>query len=320
MRIDRALARWCERWPVDLIDSQSCVAVAFSAGADSTALLCSADRRWPGRVVALHVHHGLQAAAEGFEQQAAQTCEGLGVRLQVARVDASHQNGESPEDAARRARYGALARMARNERASVVLLGQHADDQAETLMMALGRGAGLPGLSAMGERFLRHDVWFGRPLLAVSSKDLREAVLALGQGFVDDPSNQDQRFVRNRVRARLMPAWSDTFPGFRESVARSSRHAAQAQLLLDDLARIDLERVGAPPEIALLQSLQRHRQANAIRYWLKESAKVAPSEAQMSELLDQIDVCRTRGHHIRIKVASGFIERFGASLGYSPPI
>ncbi|MEZ5706690.1 MAG: tRNA lysidine(34) synthetase TilS [Burkholderiaceae bacterium] len=318
--IDRALAQWCGRWPVELTDPASWVAVAFSAGADSTALLMSANRRWPGRVVALHVHHGLQAAADGFQEQAMQTCDVLGIPLKVARVDASHGPGESPEDAARRARYGALARMAKSVNASVVLLGQHADDQAETMMMALGRGAGLPGLSAMGEWFLRHGVGFGRPLLAVSSWEMREALRVVGQAFVDDPSNQDQRFVRNRVRARLMPAWQATFPGFQAAVARTSRHAAQAQQLLEDLARIDLERVGIPPQIALLQSLQRHRQANALRYWLKQSANVAPSEAQMSELLDQVDACRTRGHHIRIKVASGFIERTGPSLGYSSSI
>ena len=318
--IDRALAQWCGRWPVDLTDPASCVAVAFSAGADSTALLLSANRRWPGRVVALHVHHGLQAAADGFEQQAAQTCAVSGIPLHVVRVDASHGPGESPEDAARRARYGALARLAQGVNASVVLLGQHADDQAETLMMALGRGAGLPGLAAMGEWFLRHGVGFGRPFLAVPALDLREALRAEGVPFVDDPSNQDQRFVRNRVRARLMPAWVDTFPGFRSAVARTSRHAAQAQLLLDDLARIDLERLGVPPQIALLQSLQRHRQANAVRYWLKKLANVSPSEAQMNELLDQVDACRTRGHHIRIKVASGFLERSGPCLGYSSSI
>ncbi len=318
--IDRALAQWCGRWPVDLTDPASCVAVAFSAGADSTALLLSVNRRWPGRVVALHVHHGLQAAADGFEHQARQTCDALGIPLKAVRVDASHRPGESPEDAARRVRYVALAHMAQCVNASVVLLGQHADDQAETLMMALGRGAGLPGLSAMAERFQRHGVCFGRPLLAVPALDLREALHAQGQPFVDDPTNQDQRFVRNRVRARLMPAWVETFPGFRSAVARTSRHAAQAQQLLDDLARIDLDQVGVPPQIASLQPLQRRRQANAIRYWLKNLANVAPSEAQMNELLDQIDACRTRGHHIRIKVASGFVERSGPCLGYSSPI
>jgi len=317
---DGALAQWSQRWPLDLADSQACVGVAFSAGADSTALLVAAVARWPGRVVALHVHHGLQAAADGFVEQAQSTCDGLGVELMVARVKANHLKGESPEDAARRARYLALAEMALASSAVCVLLGQHADDQVETVLIALSRGAGLPGLSAMGEGFTRHGVFFGRPFLGLSSATLREGLASIGQAFVEDPSNTDQRFTRNLVRARLLPAWSDTFPGFREAIARTARHAAQAQSLLGDLAEIDLEAVGRPPRIARLQMLRPERQSNALRCWLKATAHVAGSEAQMQELLRQIDACRTRGHHIRIKVAHGHVEREGEHLIFSPPL
>ena len=315
-----ALVRWSGRWPLDVSSPKASVAVAFSAGADSTALLLAAVGHWPGRVVAFHVHHGLQAAADDFEQQARSTCGALGIPLRVVRVDAGCARGESPEDAARRARYAALAEMALASNAVCVLLGQHADDQAETVLIALSRGSGLPGLSAMAEHFMRHGVAFGRPLLAVAAKDLRAAMVAQGQAFVDDPSNRDQRFTRNRVRASLMPAWADTFPGFREALARTARHAAQAQSLLDELADIDAQSVGEPPQILGLQALRRERQANVLRHWLKRTAQVAATEAQMLELLDQIDACRTRGHRIRIKVANGHVERFGTGLVFTPPI
>lgn len=315
-----ALVRWSGRWPLDVSSPKATVGVAFSAGADSTALLLAAVVHWPGRVVAFHVHHGLQAAADDFEQQARSTCAALGVALRVARVDAACSQGESPEDAARRARYAALAEMALASNAVCVLLGQHADDQAETVLIALSRGTGLPGLSAMGEFFTRHGVAFGRPLLGVAAQDLRAAMVAQGQAFVDDPSNRDQRFTRNRVRARLLPAWADTFPGFREALARTARHAAQAQSLLDDLADIDMRSVGEPPQISSLQALRRERQANVLRHWLKRTAQVAASEAQMLELLDQIDACRTRGHRIRIKVANGHVQRCGSGLVFTPPI
>lgn len=311
---EQALAAWCDRHP---LASAATVAVAYSAGADSTALLLAANARWPRHVVALHVHHGLQAAADGFESHARAFCEQHGVPLRVARVNASNLPGQSPEDAARQARYTALARLSQEAGAACVLLGQHADDQAETLLLALGRGAGLPGLASMPERFERHGVVFGRPLLSVSAADLRNWLDDSRHAFVDDPSNTDERFTRNRIRATLMPAWDASFPGFRPMLARSARHAAQAQRLLDDLAAIDLARTGEPPAIESLQALTRDRQGNALRAWLRHEG-VAASAAQLDELLDQIADCTTRGHRIRLKVATGFVTREGEHLRYSP--
>ena len=314
----RALARWCERQPsLGLHDR---VAVAFSAGADSTALLLAAHARWPGRVLALHVHHGLQLAADDFEQHARVFCDRLPVSFEVRRVDARAEPGQSPEDAARLARYAALLAMAREAEVTWVLLGHHADDQAETLMLALSRGAGLPGLAAMGEAFEREGVVFGRPLLSVRAAELRDSLQAAGHAFINDPSNADPRFTRNRIRAELLPAWARCFPGFEAQLARSARHAAQAQTLLDELADIDLAAIGEPPAIGALQALSPARQANVLRRWLRGSADVAPSTAQLDELVNQIADCRTRGHRIEIKVATGVVSRRGERLQFGPPI
>lgn len=313
---EQALAAWCDRNP---LGSNAIVAVAYSAGADSTALLLAANARWPGRVLALHVHHGLQPAADGFEAQARGFCATLRVPLQVVHVNASSDPGQSPEDAARLARYATLAHLSHEAGAACVLLGQHADDQAETLVLALSRGAGLPGLASMPERFERHGVVFGRPMLSIASADLRRWLQDNGHAFVDDPSNADQRFTRNRIRAVLMPAWDACFPGFRTMLARSARHAAQAQRLLDELAAIDLASTGHPPAIVSLQALSRDRQGNALRAWLR-SEGVAASAAQLDELQDQIADCTTRGHRIRIKVADGLVTREGAHLRYGPAV
>ena len=311
-----ALAEWSER---HLLSPQR-VAVAYSAGADSTALLLAAHDRWPGRVVALHVHHGLQAAADTFESLAQDTCDRHGIRLQVSRVDARALVGQSPEDAARRARYRALAEAARAGAVDVVLLGQHADDQAETVLLALSRGAGLPGLAGMPERFERDGMVFGRPLLHLQAAVLRAWLQAARHPFVDDPTNRDQRYTRNRIRELLTPAWQTCFPGYRDALARSARHAAQAQLLLDELAVSDLSLIGDPPVIAALQTLSRHRQANVLRRWLRGCTGGAPSEMQMEELLDQVDACRTRGHSLRMKVMTGLVLRDGDRLRYEAPI
>ena len=274
--------------------------------------MLAAQGAWPGRVVALHIHHGLQDAADAFAQHCAALCAQYQVPLHTVRVQAHAAAGESPEDAARRARYAALADAARAQGAATVWLGHHADDQVETLLLALSRGAGLPGLAGMPERFVRHGMAFERPLLAVSGAQLRQGLTEAGIPWMEDPTNADTAYTRNRIRHALLPALEVAFPAFRETFARSARHAAQAQELLTALATDDLRQVGDPPEIAALQALPRARQANALRHWLRSVHAVAASEAQLDELLAQVDACRTRGHQIRLKVASGFVERVDA--------
>ncbi len=289
------------------------VAVAFSGGADSTALLHAAVALWPGQVRALHVHHGLQAAADGFARHCQAACLALGVPLRVCAVDARPQPGQSPEDAARRARYQALAQAAGGQ---PVLLGQHADDQAETVLLALGRGAGLAGLAAMPERFERQGAVFLRPFLALAADALRAWLQRQGHAYIDDPSNSDPRYTRNRLRGRLMPALADAMPQYRQTLARSARHAAQAQQLLDELAAHDLAGTGCPPLITRLQGLSPARQANALRHWLIRDHGVRPSTAQLDELQRQIQACRTRAHRIELRVAHGQVRREGPVLDF----
>ncbi len=313
-----ALRAWAAHHP---LSAAACSrAVAYSGGADSTALLLAAQALWPDRVSAIHVHHGLQAAADDFERHARATCTALGVPLQVVRVDARHASGQSPEDAARQARYRALAAAAQAGGAACVLLGQHAQDQAETLLLALSRGAGLPGLAGMAAAFERHGQCFGRPLLDVDAQALRDWLDAQGIAYVVDPSNADERYTRNRIRARLLPAFAESFPAYAQTLARSARHAAQAQTLLDEVAAQDLQQVGDPPLIASFQALSRARQANVLRHWLRRHWQAAPSEAQLEQALEQIAACTTRGHRIRLKLARGYLLREGAGLRYQPSI
>lgn len=342
--------------------------VALSGGADSTALVHACAERWPGQVHALHVHHGLQVAADGFEAHCRGLCERLKVPLRVARVDARHAAGESPEDAARRHRYEALRTLAGGEGVVVaversphpdsgsgsgpdlamgwesgsysgqggsrdgkegghsasqaqpalasIALAQHADDQVETVLLALSRGAGVAGLAAMPGHWRRGGMDWHRPLLEVAGSDVRTWLSARGEGWVEDPTNTDERYARNRIRARLLPALEAAFPPFRDTFARSASHAAEAAVLLRELAEADLQAIGQPPRIAALRALGRERQANALRHWLRTVHATTPSAAQLGELLDQIAACATRGHRIRIKVGRGFVVREGAELGW----
>ncbi len=291
-------------------------AVALSGGADSTALLLACATRWPGRVHAVHVHHGLQAAADGFEAHCVALCERLQVPLVVQRVKAAHAAGESPEDAARQARYRALAEALQSHWGGQIkhmALAQHADDQVETLLLALSRGAGLPGLACMPSVAVRDGVTYHRPWLDVPSLQLRLALTAAGETWVEDPTNTDMRYTRNRIRAELLPVIEQAFPSFRQTFARSASHAAQAQTLLQELAEQDLQHVGNPPAIKALQQLSEARQSNVLRHWLVSEHSQA-SAAQLQALLVQVKACTTRGHYIDIKVGRGFVRRDGAVL------
>jgi tRNA(Ile)-lysidine synthase len=301
--------------------------VAFSGGADSTALLFACAAKWPGQVVALHINHGLQAAAADFERQSEATCAQLQVELRLAQVQAGAAQGQSPEDAARRARYQALDRLAAEPGGAgplpTIALAQHADDQVETVLLAWGRGAGLAGLSGMRASWQRGAVRYVRPWLGVSGADIRLALSGYGAAFVEDPSNTDVRFTRNRLRAQVLPALAAANPQFRDTFARSAAHAAQAVELLDALAADDLRNVARPtdglPRIRALQALSHARQNNVLRYWLKTAFGVMPSTAQMAELQRQLAACVTRGHRLHLKVGAGLLERSGEVLAWYNP-
>lgn len=299
------------------------LAVAFSGGADSTALLLACAHRWPGQVVAIHVHHGLQAAADDFERHCVAQCLHWQIPLIVRHVDARHARGDSPEDAARDARYRAIDEAVRGDDGALrypsVALAQHADDQVETLLLALSRGAGLPGMAAMPARRVRNGVVYLRPLLDVFSSAIRTWLQEQGVVHIEDPSNIDEGLTRNRIRVRLLPVLAQVFPQFRDTFSRSARHAAQAQVVLDAVAAQDLAQTGvahAGLSIAALQAVPTARQANLLRHWLRTVHGVSASAAQLDELQAQIAACTTRGHRIRIKVASGFVVRKGPHLSW----
>lgn len=290
--------------------------IALSGGADSTALLLACAQRWPGQVSAIHVHHGLQAAADHFEQHCIDLCARLQVPLTVQRVDARHARGQSPEEAARTARYQALQTAATTHAIAPasIALAQHADDQVETLLLALSRGAGVAGLAAMPAQWQRGGLVWHRPLLLVAGADIRRWLQTQHQNWVEDPSNADERYTRNRIRARLLPVLEAVFPAFRATFARSASHAAQAKELLSELAEQDLARVGNPPHIHALQALSPARQANVLRHWLLIAHQTTPASNQLTQLQQQIHACTTRGHRIHLKVGRGFVIRTGAVL------
>lgn len=253
--------------------------VGFSGGLDSTVLLHLfarlRERGLFADLQAVHVHHGLQAAADAWVSHCTRVCQALAIPLDILHV---HIDGAaSLERAAREARYAAFARVLPRE--GCLVLGQHRDDQLETLLQRLVRGAGVKGLAGMPETRSLAAGRLWRPLLDEPRRALLAYAEAKGLDWIEDPSNADTRLDRNYLRHQVLPRLHDRWPGVDQVMARSARHLAEADELLGELASLDLQqarRAEQPfpwiplPSLALapLQSLSEARQRNALRVWL----------------------------------------------------
>ena len=252
--------------------------IAFSGGLDSTVLLhllanLAKTESLPA-LSAIHVHHGLQAAADAWPAHCQDVCDELSVPLQVQRVQV--QPGASVERAARDARYAAFS--AATQANDVLLTGQHRDDQAETLLFRLLRGAGVRGLSGMPATRALGQGSLVRPLLDITRAELEAYARDHGLRWVEDPSNQDRQFSRNYLRHQVLPLLSGRWPQAYASMARSAAHLREAQGLLDELAQIDLATAKLPAEFewsglpslefAAIAKLSDARQRNALSHWL----------------------------------------------------
>ncbi|WP_442109259.1 tRNA lysidine(34) synthetase TilS [Pseudomonas sp. NUPR-001] len=258
--------------------------VALSGGLDSTVLLhllASLSRQHPLPAIrAIHIHHGLQAAADAWPAHCQRLCDDLGIELQIIHVKVSL--GASLEQGAREARYAAFADALRP--GEVLLTGQHREDQAETLLFRLLRGAGLRGLAAMPEQRPLGQGELVRPLLGVAREELRRYAQAQRLLWVEDPSNDDLQFSRNYLRHQVFPALLHRWPQAAQSLARSAEHLSEAQGLLDELAIQDLAlAASASPfdwlgldslDLDVLRQLSPARQRNALQFWLAQRTRL----------------------------------------------
>jgi tRNA(Ile)-lysidine synthase len=282
-------------------------AVALSGGLDSSVLLDAAVRcTGPSRVIALHVHHGLSPNADAWDRHCAAFARARGVRFASRHVQVVRAGGESLEAAARDARYRALDALCDEHGAAALWLAHHADDQAETVLLQLLRGAGVAGLAAMApQRADGASVSRARPLLHLLRAQLEHYAHEHDLRWIDDESNADTRYARNALRHDVLPALAVHFPGFRDALARTASHAAAAQRLLDELARIDLSAAvreeGALGLHAVL-ALDDERAINLLRYWMRVQGLQAASTARIGDVVRQMrDAANSRdGHALRV--------------------
>lgn len=266
--------------------------VALSGGADSAVLLTAAAQLDPPfrglSLRAIHVDHGLQSAAVDFRRACERLCRHLGVPLNTIAVTVDAHSGLSIEAAAREARYAGLAR--EFKAGECLLTAHHAEDQAETLLLQLLRGAGLKGLSAMPACRPWQGGWHIRPLLGVTQAELRTFGGRSGVQAVHDPMNDDPRFDRVYLRRELWPLIETRWPGAAGALSRGARHLAEGQELLDQAAARSVQalRDGNTLSVTGLRMLSTSEQVNTLRYWIDANNVQLPSTSRLTEALRQI--------------------------------
>jgi len=294
--------------------------VALSGGADSVALLValselrrsSRGRRVPLRAV--HVHHGLRPEADAWASHCRALCRGLRVPLSVRRVAVPRTRGSSLEAEARRVRYEALTQgLRRNE---WLLTAHHEDDQLETLLLQLMRGAGVAGLAAMPR-----DAVFGRgrlvrPVLHESRAALESFARGRGFSWVEDDSNVDERFDRNFLRRRVLPVLRERWPAASRVASRSASHLGEARALLEALAVEDLARVsveGGLVDLARLAKFDAARQRNVLRYWLQTRGLAMPDAVHLERIRVELAAARPDATPF-VRWTGGEVRRFRGRL------
>ncbi len=272
--------------------------IGLSGGRDSMALLDAAAALAPElglSLCALHVHHGLSAHADAWAAFCADACAARGVPLTVHRAEIRRGGGESLEERARAVRYAAYAAAD----ADVVALAHHADDQAETLLLQLLRGAGPHGLAAMPVlRPMREGPALLRPFLGLPRASLDAYATARGLVWVDDESNANIGVKRNLIRHEVAPRLAAAFPGYPATLVRAAGHQAESARLGDEIAQLDAqdavaEEAGAGATLdrsALIALAARapHRARNLLRWFLRRHGLGAPSTTRLAAMLDQL--------------------------------
>lgn len=267
--------------------------VALSGGRDSVVLLHALSQlasvgNTPFSLSAIHVHHGISPNADAWAEFCAEFCRRCAVPLAIVEVEVPRNSGEGLEAAARRMRHAAFADCS----ADWLALAHHRDDQAETVLLNLLRGAGIAGAAGMlAERPQVSGPGLIRPLLDVPRSVLEDYAAQHALTWIDDESNDDQHFRRNFLRHQIMPSLDEKFPGAQKSLARAAGHFAEGAMLLDDLAVIDRAVLATPSGrlgLCGFNALPEARARNLLRFEWVAAGFRAPDTRWLGEAMHQL--------------------------------
>ncbi len=264
------------------------VVVAYSGGLDSHVLLHLLLNKPELSVRAIHVHHGLQAIADSWVNHCQTICEALNIPLEIVFLNLKPNKGESIEAIAREGRYQALKASLQAD--ETLLTAQHQNDQSETLLLQLFRGAGVQGLAAMPKLCNFGKGRHVRPLLHVTRQELEAYANQNKLDFIEDPSNQDTAFDRNYLRKKILPQLRERWLGLDKALNRSASIQAETKQLLDEIATEDLKEIcDCKKNTLLLEKLQTFsitRQKLILRYWISKSGFKYPSEKKLQHIFN----------------------------------
>jgi tRNA(Ile)-lysidine synthase len=297
--------------------------VALSGGLDSSVLLhaMAALRDAPDAraLRAVHVDHGLQPESSAWAERCRALCRRLGVPFEVVTLSLALPPGASVEAEARDARYAALA--ARLRPGEWLLTAHHRDDQLETVLIQLLRGAGVAGLAAMPELARLGAGWHARPLLGLDRSAIAAYAGQQGLDWVRDPMNDATRFDRGWLRARVLPPIRERWPAASVTVARSAGHLAEARRLIDELAQADAAGIvdGGRLVIEGLQRLSPERQANLLRWWVRSRGLGPPPAARLAAALRELPGARADATPL-VRWPHGELRRYRGRLYAMHPL
>lgn len=267
--------------------------IALSGGLDSSvALQAFTLLEPPAKLRALHVDHALNPASEAWRAQAERLAQTLGVAFEAQRVVIRRDDARGLEAAAREARYEALRGMIGCD--EVLVTGHHADDQLETVLLRLLRGAGVRGLTGIASWQAFHPGYLARPLLEFTRAELAGQARAWGLDWVEDPSNADTRFDRNFLRATASGPLLERWPGAARAAVRLAGHMLDAERNLEALAELDLgvDASCGPVAREPLRALAPERQRNALRWLVRRRGLPMPDTRQLEMLRESLEVTR----------------------------
>lgn len=287
--------------------------LGLSGGLDSIVLLhllLAINKLIPFKLSAHHVHHGLSENADAWVDFCAETCDKLGIPFTISKVKVNKKSGLGVESAAREARYKALF----STDADLICVAHHQDDQAETLLLQLARGAGVKGLAGMGAVKSKSPKLLIRPLLNVPRSQLEAYAKTHQLTWIEDESNLNTKFDRNFMRHEVLPILEKQYPAIRQNLARVANHMAEADALLDELAKMDIatcqqgESNIGQIQLNLLAHLSEARINNALRWWLNQHACDIPTASHLTQIRQQLFEAKLDAS-VKIKLSASLILR-----------